>query len=87
MALVFLRIDTIGHNTSSQVMSNSARSPMSRRGFVHLGMLAIAGCVAGCGDAGGNAATPGAKPAAESGSLKRVERLKERVAKPVDGKK
>jgi hypothetical protein len=67
-------------------MSNNARSPMSRRGLLELGMLAIAGGVAGCGDAGGNAATPSGKPAAESGSLKRIEKLKEKVAKPGNGK-
>jgi hypothetical protein len=87
MALVFLRIDTIGHTTSSQAMSNNACSPMIRRGFLHLGMLAIASGVAGCGDAGGNAATPSGKPAAESGSLRRIEKLKDRGAKPANDKK
>jgi hypothetical protein len=67
-------------------MSNNACSPMSRRGLLQLGMLAVACGAAGCGNTAGNSATPAGKPALESGSLKTIEKLKRRTAKPGVGK-
>jgi hypothetical protein len=78
MALVFLRIDTIGHTTSSQDMSNNARSPMSRRGLLRLGLFASACGVAGCGE-------PEAKkiddPGAPTGGRKRLSTIEAKTEK------
>ncbi len=67
-------------------MTNISCSPLSRRGVLRLGLVALAGGFAGCGSGDQGTATPGEKPASESGPLKRLERVKGKMGAAGKGK-